>query len=218
MGDNFFDDLQKIKAGLVKIPKFWDGKTAILEMKNAGGKHWRQMEWMGFYFEFLCEKYLKNVLSFHEKKYGNVSFDGFGRIPLDFKAHAMNTNSHKIIVNDLEAILSAVEEFGVVGLVIAVGKVKYNDEARVFQKWHQVLKGGKSKYEKDRIARGAWSRLRKVSVDLAQISFLKIDEKVLEKAGSFQKDFRNSGGGSRREKLLIDLEKMDENIVDVLEF
>lgn len=34
------------------------------------------------------------------------------------------------------------------------------------------MKGNKSKYVKERIKRGAWSRLRKVSFDLQQISFI----------------------------------------------
>ena len=157
-------------------------------------------------------------MQFHAKKYGQVSFDGFGKIPWDFKAHAMNTSSHQIVINDRAAILSAIDEFGAVGIIIALGKVKYNDEKRIFQNWHEKLKGGKSKYEKERIARGAWSRLRKVSFDLQQISFLKIDAEILKNAGSFQKNFRNSNGEKRREKILIDLEKMDENVFDVLEF
>ena len=34
------------------IPKFVDGKEAILEMKNGGSRNWTQMEWIGFWFEF----------------------------------------------------------------------------------------------------------------------------------------------------------------------
>ncbi len=89
---------------------------------------------------------------------------------------------------------------------------------RTFQKWHEVLKGGKSKYELERIKRGAWSRLRKVEFKLEQISFIKIDDKVLVRCGSFQRDFRNANGKPRREKVLLDLEKLDEEIVYFLDF
>ncbi len=85
----------------------------------------------------------------------------------------------------------------------------------------EALKGGKSEYELDRIKRGAWSRLRKVEFNLKQISFIKIDDSVLVKCGSFQRDFRNSNGTPRMEKVLLDLEKLDEEIVfflDALQF
>ncbi|MEM0492367.1 MAG: hypothetical protein QXS02_00180 [Candidatus Thermoplasmatota archaeon] len=99
-----------------------------------------------------------------------------------------------------------------------MGEVEYNDEQRSFQKWHEELKGGKSDYEIERIKRGAWSRLRKVSFDLKQISFIRIDDDVLVKCGSFQRDFRNANGTPRREKVLLDLEKLDEEIVFFLDF
>lgn len=176
------------------------------------------MEWIGFYFQFLCEKFLNNILTIPGPKYGNVKFDGFKEIPWDFKAHAINTSSHQIIVNDSEATANAIRDYGAVGLILAVGEVKYNDDKRTFQKWHEALKGGKSKYELERIKRGAWSRLRKVEFNLKQISFIKIDDRILVKCGSFQRDFRNSNGKPRREKVLLDLEKLDEEIIYFLDF
>ncbi|MBU0959427.1 MAG: site-specific DNA-methyltransferase, partial [Nanoarchaeota archaeon] len=195
---------------LKKIPKLWDGRSSIIEMKKANFPHWKQMEWMGFYFQFLCGKYLSTIMKIPGPRYGRVEFDGFENIPWDFKAHAMNTSSHQIIVNDSEATAKGIKDYGKVGLVLALGKVLYNDEDRTFQKWHEALKGGKSKYETERIKRGAWSRIRKVSFDLQQISFIRITDDTLVKCGSFQRDFRNAGGQPRREKVLLDLEKIDE--------
>jgi hypothetical protein len=37
------------------------------------------------------------------------------------------------------------------------------------------------------------------------------------KSGSFQRDFRNADGTSRREKVLLDLEKLDEEIIYFLD-
>ena len=102
--------------------------------------------------------------------------------------------------------------------MLALGKVVYNDEARSFQAWHSKLKGGKSKYELDRIKRGAWSRLRKVAFDLQQISFIRLTDATLIKCGSFQSDFRNADGSPRRAKVLIDLEELDEETVHFVEF
>ena len=73
-------------------------------------------------------------------------------------------------------------------------------------------------FELDRIQRGAWSRLRKISFDLQQISFIRITDDTLVKCGSFQTDFRNSDGSPRNPKVLIDLEKINKELVEVIEF
>jgi len=204
-----------LKAG---VPKLWDGKQSILTMRDNGCRNWRQMEWIGFYFQFLCEQKLAKIVQSPGPTYGNVRFDAVCEIPWDFKAHAINTSSHEIIVNDSEATALAIRQFGEVGLVLALGQVVYNDEARSFQAWHNKIKGGKSKYELDRIKRGAWSRLRKVAFDLQQISFIRLTDSTLVKCGSFQSDFRNADGRPRRAKVLIDLEQLDEETVHFVEF
>jgi hypothetical protein len=210
---------RQIGQGLkARVPKKWDGKQSILEMRDKGGRNWKQMEWIGFYFQFLCETVLAHIAKIPGPRYGNVQFDCFFEIPWDFKAHAMNTSSHQIIVNDSEATAAAIKQFGEVGLILALGEVQYNDAARSFQAWHQALKGGKSKYELERIKRGAWSRLRKVSFDLRQISFIRVTDRTLIKCGSFQTDFRNADGSPRRPKVLIDLEELDEDTVHFVEF
>ena len=196
----------------------WDGRESIIEMKTGGSTQWRQMEWIGFYFEFICGKCLHDVMEIPGPKYENTEFDGFFNIPWDFKAHAMNTSSNKVIVNDKESVALAIKEFGVVGLILALGEVEYNDDDRKFQKWHSKEKGGQSQFEKDRIARGAWSRKRKVSLALKQISFVPITKQTLRKCGSFQKKFRNADGSPRRSKILIDLEKLNEKYIHIVDF
>ncbi len=165
-------------------------------------------KWNGFYFEFLCQKYFEKIMKFHKIIYGNVKFDGFYIVPFDFKAHALNTETHQVIINDTEATMKAIKEYGCVMVIMALGEVKYNDVARTFQKWHEEIKGGKSDYELERIKRGALSRLRKCEFDLKEIMLIKIDNKTLKKCGSFQKNFRNSDGSPRRSKVLLDLEKL----------
>lgn len=216
---NFVEIAKKLGDKLSReVPKVWDGRESVLKMKAAGSRHWRQMEWIGFYFQFLCEKSLEGLLSMPGPKYGNSEFDGLLAIPWDFKAHASNTSSHQIIVNDWEAIETGIVEFGAVGVILAVGEVEYNDEQRTFQQWHNDLKGGKSKYERERIKRGAWSRLRKTCFTLRQISFLRLSEDTLVKCGSFQTGFRNADGSPRRSKVLIDLEQLQEQTIHFVEF
>ena len=210
---NFTEIANRIFDAMNKsgVPQFWDGRESITQMKNEGSRHWRQMEWIGFYFQFLCERLLHEEMQIPGPKYGNAEFDGFLEIPWDFKAHAINTSAHKIIANDREAIECGITEHGAVGLILALGEVQYNDEARTFQSWHGELKGGKSKYEKERIARGAWSRLRKVSFDAKQICMICLHRAALERTGQFQQDFRNADGSPRRVKVMVDLEKLAES-------
>jgi hypothetical protein len=216
---NLGDVVQRMAQQLSRFPKHWDGKKCILQMREEGFSHWKQMEWIGFYFQFLCEKIFSGVLEIPGPAYGGkVVFDAFLKIPWDFKAHAINTSSHQIIVNDSEAISRAIGDYGSVGVILALGQVVYNDENRSFQQWHTQLKGGPSKYEKQRIRRGAWSRLRKVFFDLKQIAFIQITDKTLVKCGSFQEDFRNSNGKPRRRKVLLDLEKLDDELIYVSDF
>ena len=162
----------------------WDGKKCILEMKENNGRHWKQMEWIGWYFEYWCNRNLKGVMEMpYSKKYGNVSFDGYLKIPWDFKAHVTQSGD-KIIVNDHQAIKKAIKDFGCVGLIIVTGPVVY-DESQEFKKWHEKMKddeqkGKKTDYVLKNIERGAPSRRRKVSMKISKISFVKLDNDCLD--------------------------------------
>jgi len=213
------DDISEISERLNQLPKQWNGKDAILEMKTKHFNQWRQMEWIGFYFEFLCQQYLKDIMQFHKIKFGRTSFDSFYKVPFDFKAHAINTEKHSVVINDTMAIQKSIQRYGYIITIIALGEVKYNDEQRSFQRWHEKLKGGKSKYERDRIERGAWSRLRKTEFHLKEILLLKINKETLNRSGSFQKNFRNADGSLRRSKVMLNLEKLEEGeIIKKLDF
>ena len=203
---------------LKTLHTIWDGRDSIIEMRDSGFSHWRQMEWIGFYFQCVCEKRLSCVLSVPGPEYGNMEFDGFKDIPWDFKTHAINTSHHNVILNDSQAVLDAICEYGYVGIILALGKVAYNDDDRTFKNWHEELKGGKSNYELDRIHRGAWSRIRKVCFDLQQISFIVLNNDTLDRGGSFQRGFRNSNGKPRREKVTLKLEKIDDELVYFIDF
>lgn len=125
---NLIDTLNKL---LAEMPARWEGRKAILEMKNAGYPHWKQMEWIGFYFQFLCDAKLSSIMETPGPKYGRVEFDGFSEIPWDFKAHpeknAKGQKSKSVIVNDRLATAQAIKKFGGAGLILAIGKAVYND-------------------------------------------------------------------------------------------
>ena len=200
------------------IPKYWDAKKSILEMKADNAKNWKQMEWIGWYFEYLCHKHLEDLMTMPDKqKYGNVSFDGFLKFPWDFKTHAIQSGN-KIPVNDLEATSKAISNFGFMGLIIVLGDVKYDNDNSDFKKWHDQLKGPKSDNVKKNEARGARSRKRKTELKIFQILFLRVDNDLLDKCDTFQKNWRNANGNPRRTKVLLDLRKIEDHIEYVIDY
>ena len=184
LNQKIVDTAESLRLASRNIPKIWDGRNAILEMKEGGSKNWKQMEWMGFYFEFLCHMHFDGIIDMPGKKYGNTEFDAFSEISWDFKVHAANSTSHRVITNDAEAIVNTIADYGYYGVILAIGEVEYNDEERTFKKWHDDLKNGISAYEKNRINRGAMSRLRKTEFILSEIHFASFDVEALGECGS----------------------------------
>lgn len=211
VNQSIVDRVEKLRIASQDLPKTWDGKSAILEMKGDGSRQWRQVEWMGFYFEFLCEKHFSPLIDIPGKRYGRTQFDAFCEISWDFKAHAANTTSHRVITNDAEAIAGTIGDYGYYGVILAIGEVEYNDEERTFKRWHDNLKEGISRYEVNRINRGAMSRKRKTLFILSEIHFICFDAEALRQCGgSFQKGFRNADGSPRREKITVNIRKIPD--------
>ncbi len=199
------NDIAALQKMLADMPPAWDGREAILQLKERD-YNWRQMEWIGFYFELLCRDRLRPPFAVPGGRYGNVRFDFFGSVNWDMKASAIKTDRHSAILNDIAATDASVAEFGAHGVVMALVDVDYNDDSRAFQKWHSRLKGGISDYEKQRIARNAFSRYRKTAAVLRQILFLTITEKN-KKALGVHAQGRNADGSPRNPKYLINMER-----------
>lgn len=190
-----------------ELPPYWEGENTILFMRNEGCRNWRQMEWPGWYFQFMCETILsrESFFSIPGPSYGNVEFDGMRIIPWDFKAHTNNSLSrNKVPTNGYQEVNSAIEEYGCVGFIIASGSAVFDDN-QTFKKWHDRLKGKISDYEKERIVRGAPSRRRKASFELESIRFVFVDKDTLKYCGSFQEKMRNSDGTPRNPKVMLDI-------------
>lgn len=203
-------DVGALSKVLLTFPKYWDGKTAILEMRDNGYPHWRQNEWIGFYFQYLCDKNLpKAGMKIPGTKYGRAEFDGNLMIDWDFKAHPIFNKDGKakteLIVNDMEATVATIAKNGQAGLIVACGVAKFNDTDMSFRTWHKELKGGDSAYSIANAARGASNRLYKVTFDVDHIDIFLLDKDTFASQSSFQKGMRNSNGNPRREKLQVDL-------------
>ena len=219
LNEKIVDTIKQLRLASENIPNIWDGRRAILEMKEGGSRHWRQMEWMGFYFEFLCQAHFDGIIDIPGKRYGNTTFDAFREISWDFKAHAANTTRHDVITNDVAAIKNTLDDYGYYGLILAIGHVEYNDEQRTFKKWHDQLKEGISKYEINRINRGAMSRRRKTEFILSEIHFICLNIQTLDRCSSIYQQGRNSNGRPRPPKFNLNVQKIpDSALAATVEF
>ena len=211
------DEAARIADALRSLPRMWDGKEAILHLREINYQ-WRQMEWIGWYFEALCRGPLTACgFTIPGEKFGQVEFDCKDRINWDFKASAIKSDNHRAVLNDKRAIEESIERNGAHGIAIALVDVEYNDENRSFQKWHSALKGGLSDYEKERIRRNAVSRYRKTRAELHQILLLAV---TAENSGSLAlfRQGRNADGSPRNPKYMLDVEKAGAFEVDRISF
>ena len=196
------------------LPSKIQAIDAIQQMKDGGSKNWKQMEWIGFWFEHFVESKVKpNLGNTTGPTYGNTTFDLQIDHVWDLKAHPNHLKY--LLLNDQEAVKLCIKERGGVGFIVVDGIVEYDDDNQTFKKWHDKLKGETSNYEKARIARKASSRKRKIS--FAPVSILGIwidsmdDLTQGQKDGwisGFQENMRNSDGNLRRSKFKFDTSRI----------
>ena len=201
------------------IPARIDGKDAILQMKEEGSANWRQMEWIGFWFEHFVKTEVTGRLGISTgPSFGRTQFDLIISKVWDLKVHPRSANG-RLILNDREAIDSCIAEKGGFGFVVVIGEAEYDEEGE-FKAWHDDLKGGTSAYEVVRIQRGAPSRRRKVSFNPQSVEAVffsdqgEINQGLSEGWISlFQAGMRNSNGNPRREKYQINLDRAPSELV-----
>lgn len=213
MKPSAYEELIPILAILKsELPKFIDGKQAITEMKNQGSRNWKQMEWIGFWFEHFVERQVIPKLGGHKgPTYGTTEFDFKKHYVWDLKAHP--NESRSLILNDQDAIQNCVSLEGGLGFIIVSGDAHYDDEGQSFKKWHDSLKGNMSNYEVDRIKRGAPSRRRKISFSPKELNAVWFSNtyELLEASlqgwlKPFQEGMRNSNGKPRPSKYQMKIE------------
>ena len=199
------------------IPTTIDGQQAILEMRDGGSRNWKQMEWVGFYLEFLVEtRILPLVKGGPGPQYGNTKIDLMLSTPWDLKAHPIGQTS--VILNDKEAVDLCIEEHGTISYFLLEGKASYDDDQQSFKNWHDSLKGKESKYVREGKATGRTSRRRKTNFIPTRFFGIELNQESLQhgaKIGaikSFQEGMRNSNGNARRSKYQLVPSKIDQAI------
>ncbi|RKU22722.1 hypothetical protein C6499_19585 [Candidatus Poribacteria bacterium] len=205
------DTAEKLRLASQSMPKIWDGRESILEMRDIGFKYWRQVEWIEFYFKFLCQKHFAGIIDMSSEIYKNTRFDAFREIPWDFKAQAANTVNYNIITNDVEGIADAINTHGYYGIILAIGDVEY-DETKTFKKWHDKLRKDICEYETNRINRGVMSRTRKTAFVLEEIHFICFDGETLRGCCGLLQDSVGRTGSNRlkRGEIIVDIRKIPD--------
>lgn len=211
MTEKIREDVEHAKSLLAGLQRHWDGRECILELKEAD-YNWRQMEWIGWYFEWKCQHLLKSAFDVPGDSIGRVQFDSKRTINWDFKSHAIKSHTHKAILNDCDATEAAIKNDGAYGIVIALLNVDYNDDDRTFQKWHTDLKGGLSDYEVERRKRTSVSRFRKTRAELEEILFVVFENTESDSLG-IHRQGRNSDGSPRKPKFIIDIEEIGDELI-----
>ena len=204
------------------LPQRIDGKEAILELKQQDYQ-WRQMEWVGWYFEYKVFSILTQTLGgTRGPSYGNTTFDYRCRYIWDLKAHpeytTKGTPNEPMILNDREAVEACITGHSGLGFVVVRGVAEF-DSSGEFKEWHDSLKGGTSAYEHERVQRGAGSRKRKTAFDVRGIDAYFIGSQRVLDAGIeegwlkfFQKGMRNADGSTRRAKYALRTDRVPDSL------
>ena len=193
--------VENLRLASQNMPKIWDGRESILEMKSANFRYWRQMEWIDFYFTFLCQKHFTGIIDIPGKKYGITEFDAFREISWDFKVDSIDPGAYSIAANDAEAIADTLHDYGYYGTVLSIGDMEFDDEETSFKKWHDDLRERTSKYETNKINRGIMSRTRKTTFTLKEIYFICFNSETLHQCcGLFQDGFGQTDSNRPKQK------------------
>jgi hypothetical protein len=129
------------KVLVEKTPRIMDGRSAVIEMKEAEYSKWRETEWQGFYFEFKVIPELINTLGGGPRRIGRTEFDYGLKRTWDMKVHSTvsrGASRYECQLNDATSIDRAVKETGF-GIIILNGIPQPDLE---FTKWHKEFRGG----------------------------------------------------------------------------
>ena len=191
-------------ADLISVtPSYWGGRECVTALKTAGFQ-WRQMEWIGFYFEHLCFTSLNQYFGRQKRVFFNTKFDGASAFPWDLKAHCLTDINgraqSRVILNDKNAIDSCVGEYGALGLAILTGSADFDLDGS-FVDWHEKLKGKKSAYQLSNPDRK--SRARKAGFHVRSLDIYILDGHSVNALEPYSQG-KNSNGRPRPLKYMLD--------------
>ena len=137
------------------IDTTWDGRHCVEMMRDAEFRHWRQTEWIGWYFEYVGIAALVNAFGGGPRRVLNTSFDYALRSTWDLKAHSSGGEDGAIL-NDLDAIDACLEEPGGLGFIVLTGDPDFSTSAE-FDVWHREQRGAGPAHERSRALKSGFA-------------------------------------------------------------
>ena len=206
------DTAEKLRFASQNMPKIWDGRESIPEMRDTGFKYWRQAEWIEFYFKFLCQKHFDGIIDMPGEVYMDTRFDAFREISWDFKVDSVDPGAYSVTVNDAESIADTLSGYGYYGIILAIGDMEFDDKETSFKKWHDELREKVSKYDTYKINSGIMSQTRKTAFTLKEIHFICFNSETLHQCcGLFQDCFRGiDSNRAKRKEVRINIGKIPD--------
>lgn len=210
--DRHFHSIAQEAAALLAaldnaLPRHWDGRTSVLEMRDAEFSQWRQSEWPGFYFEFMGIPAMVDAFGGGPRTVGSVRFDYALETTWDLKCHS-NDARGAAPLNDQESMLLALSS-GPLGLLVLSGD-RETDPTGAFDEWHrEVTATGR----RPRPANSDRRRARKAAFTPTDIGAFVVrdvrDHDALVAAGvlTTMRQGRQAGGASRKPKFGLDLRR-----------
>jgi hypothetical protein len=190
------------------IESHWDGKACVSEMHSAGEANWAQMEWAGFYFEFVGVTRCIARLGGGRVRYGRTDFDyALGGV-WDFKVHGASSTS--LILNDVEAVDLVLADDRSMGFVVLSVDVEKDDDGE-FQDWHDRLKRAHGKDPKPPKVTPKGHRGRKTSVAPTALDIFAfatpsaVESAIADGVVGFYKQGRQASGALRKPKYELSL-------------
>jgi hypothetical protein len=143
------EEAEALLAALAEaIDTAWDGRRCVEMMRDAEFRHWRQTEWIGWYFEYVGIAALVNAFGGAPRRVLNTSFDYALRSTWDLKAHSSG-GADVAILNDLDAIDACLDEPGGLGFIVLTGDPDFSTSAE-FDVWHREQRGAGPAHDRSR--------------------------------------------------------------------
>jgi hypothetical protein len=181
------------------IDATWDGRRCVEAMRDAEFRHWRQTEWIGWYFEYVGIAALVNAFGGGPRRVLNTSFDYALRSTWDLKAHS-TAGENAAILNDLDAIEAGLAEPGGLGFIVLTGDPDFSTSAE-FDVWHREQRGAGLAHDRSRALKSGFVPRRLDAYHLPSAAAL--DTARLRGEFSQMAQGRQPDGAPRKPKLKL---------------
>lgn len=181
------------------IDPVWDGRRCVEAMRDAEFRHWRQTEWIGWYFEYIGTTALVNAFGGGPRRILNTDFDYALRATWDLKAHSVG-GEDAAILNDHDAIAAGLDEPGGLGFIVLSGEPDFSDSTG-FDAWHRSLRGAGPPHERSRTLKSAFTPRR---LDAYHLADARAFEGAMQRGElAVMRQGRQPDGSPRKPKLKI---------------